>query len=143
LSAATATPALRTEARQFSRYLIGAEPSDALVARYCDANAILFAAPPSPRDRARLAFAAAHPWAIPLLDAALAVSDPTSLFRKKLLVMMAILETTPQFAARTAPRARGLAPTIARVGAAGVSTVLHVAAGLALSAALRGRRDAR
>jgi hypothetical protein len=135
---------LRTEAIRFSRYLIGADPTEELVARYCEANAILFVDPPSAADRALLEFAHAHPWSIPLFDASTGVSSG-SRFRKKLLVMMAILETTPRFVDRTSPRSVGFGHITLRVGATGVVMVAKLAAGLALSFVLarRARHDAR
>ena len=133
----TPTAALRTEAILFSRYLIGADPTEALVARYCEANAILFAEPPSAADRKVLAFAHAHPWSIALFDASTGLS-PGSRFRKKLLVMMAILETTPTFVERTSPVSVGFGTLVVRVGAAGAVTAVKLVAGLALTFAITG-----
>jgi hypothetical protein len=107
---------LRKEAEVFGRYLVGERPSAALVERY-----------------------RAAPWSVSLLDAAAGLTDGGSLLRKKLLVMTAIVETTPELVTKTEPRAVGL-PTIAlRVGVAGVRTVFEVAAGLALSAMVKRR----
>lgn len=44
-----------------------------------------------------LAFALRHPSAMPLLDAGLALRRPDSAFRRRLLIMAAILEAQPQF----------------------------------------------
>lgn len=134
---------LRCEAVAFSRYLVGAAPSDALVDRYVQANHVLFAAaPPAADDAALIAFARRHAWAIPLFDASMAVTKPGSLLRKKLLVMMAILETAPEFAARTSPRAVGVPRLVLGGAAAGATAALNFVGGLALAAAVRagGRR---
>jgi hypothetical protein len=133
---------LRTEAIAFSRYLVGSEPSSALIERYCQANAELFAGDVAPDDAALLDFARRHGWAIPMLDAAMAMTRPESLLRKKLLVMMAILETTPEHVARTEARSVGLPRLAWRLGTAGVTAAFNLAAGLALSVAIR-RRDGR
>jgi len=134
--------ALRTEAVLFSRYLIGADPPEELVARYAEANAILFGEAPSGFDRKLLAFACAHPWAIALFDASTGGS-PGSRFRRKLLVMMAILETTPRFADQTAQVSVGLGELAVRVGAAGALALCKLVAGLALSFAVTGSRSPR
>jgi hypothetical protein len=49
------------------------------------------------RDEKILSFAIRHPSFVPCLDAALAFSKHKSLLRKKILVMLAILETTPTY----------------------------------------------
>jgi hypothetical protein len=90
-----------------------------------------------------LDYALRHPWSIPMLDAGTALARGGSLFRKKLLVMMAILETTPEFVDRTEPRSLGLGRLAWRLGTSGLRTAFHLVAGLALSAALTGRRDER
>lgn len=128
---------LRTEATQFSRYLIGAEPTEELIARYCAASAILFTTPPSASDRKILAFARAHPWSIPLFDASTGAS-PGSRFRRKLLVMMAILETTPRFVEQTSPVSVGLGKLVVRVGQAGAVMAVSLVAGLVLTFAITG-----
>ena len=131
---------LRTEAIVFGRYLVDREPSEELVERYCRANETLFTGEVGDRDRAALEFARKHPWSVPMLDAAAGLSGQTPLFRKKLLVMTAIVETTPEFVERTEQRAVGLPRLALRVGFAGARTAFHAATGLALSAVLSRRR---
>ena len=127
---------LRDEAIRFGRYLIGEVPGEPLIERYCRANAELFAAP-TPEDQRLLALARRHPRTIAMLDAGTGLAAPHSLLRKKLLVMMAILETTPAYAARTEQRSVGLPELVVRVGVAGMRTALNVAGGLALVALAR------
>src|SRR5688500_17825741 len=95
---------LRTEAIVFGRYLVDETPSEELVERYRRANDELLAEPPSAADQSVIEFARANPWSIAMLDAGTALSGVAPVFRKKLLVMMAIVETTPAFAAKTEPR---------------------------------------
>lgn len=129
---------LRTEARVFGRYLVGEVPSDALVERYCAAN---HAIPAVQGDDEVVAYVRRHPWAVSLLDAAAGLTAGGSLLRKKLLVMTAILETTPELVAKTEPRAVGLPQLALRLGVAGVKTGIEAAAGLALAAVVkRGKR---
>jgi len=126
---------LRTEAIAFSRYLVGSEPSEELIARYCEANRELFA---GEEDRGVVEFARRHPWSIPLLDARFALGG-TSLLRKKLLVMMAILETTPRFVAQTEQQPLPLPRLALRLVSAGASVAVHVVGGFALSRILAWR----
>ncbi|HLL23485.1 MAG TPA: hypothetical protein VK427_15215 [Kofleriaceae bacterium] len=131
--------ALRIEAVIFGRYLTGQDPAPALVERYCQASHTLFAAAP---DEPALAFARQHPWAIPMLDAAAGIRGADSLLRKKLLVMTAIVETTPALIDKTEQRAVGLPALALRIGIAGARTAFHVATGLALDAFVRRRAQA-
>src|SRR4051812_29384504 len=107
---------LRTEAIVFGKYLVDHEPAETLVERYCQANEELFGDAPS--DPA-VDLARKHPWMVPMLDAAAGLRGGDSLLRKKLLVMMAILETTPEYVARTDQRAIGLPGLAWRLGIAG------------------------
>lgn len=129
---------LRTEAILFGTYLVDRAPSEELIERYCRANRELFADEASD-DHAVLAFARQHPWSVPMLDAAAGLTGQAPLLRKKLLVMTAILETTPAYVEQTEQRSVGLARLAWRLGAAGAKTAVHAATGLALIAALRRR----
>ncbi len=132
---------LRTEAILFGTYLVDGTPSEELIERYCRANRELFAdeADSSGSDHAVLAFARQHPWSVPMLDAAAGLTGQAPLLRKKLLVMTAILETTPAYVEQTEQRSVGLARLAWRLGTAGAKTAVHAATGLALIAALRRR----
>lgn len=127
---------LRAEARVFGRYLVGKLPSETLVERYRDANQAL---PAVQGDDPLVAYARSHPWAIPMLDAATGLTAATSLLRKKLLVMTAIIETTPEHVEKTEPRALRLPMLTARLGLAGVKTAVEAALGLALMAVVKRR----
>lgn len=130
----TATDALATEARVFARYLVGQEVPEALVTRYAAANRTIFTEPPDPRDAAVVAFARRHAWSVGPLDAASGVLRSGGPLRSKILVMAAILETTPEFADRFLPRSMGPFALMLRVGFAGLVAVLEAAAGVALYA---------
>lgn len=143
-----ATPAaddLRTEAIRFAWYLVRAEPSEALIERYVQANAALFLDPPTERDTAVLRFAHAYPWSLPLLDAGTAVGTGAPRLRRKLLVMMAILEATPELVDRTAPVESGTGPVelAFRIAKAGAVAAFELAAGAALAIVVGRRRDGR
>ncbi len=137
--AAEAEP-LREEALRFGRYLVGVAPSGELVERYARAHAHVLREPPTPADEAILAFVHAHPWSLPLLDAGTAFSRSAPLLRRKLLVMMAILEATPEHAERTLPAdGVGLPRLVLRLGLAGTAAALKLGAGAALAAAVARR----
>ena len=91
-----ASTALREEGVLLALYLLGGrEPPLAALERYESACATLFNAPHPPEDPAVLGFLRRHPWSLPFLDAAAALFHPHALLRKKLLLMLAILETMP------------------------------------------------
>ena len=126
---------LRTEAIVFGRYLVGEEPAEELVERYCRANEKLFPG----ADDAVVAFARQHPWSVAMLDAGAGIADAGSLLRKKLLVMTAIVETTPALVDKTEQRAVGLPTLAVKVGVAGARAAFHLVTGLALHAVVRRR----
>jgi hypothetical protein len=138
-----ATTELRSEAIRFSRYLVDCEPSEALIERYLLANTLLFQDRPTARDRTLLAFAHKHPWSIPLLDAGTALSRSAPRFRRKLLVMMAILETTPELIDHTAPIEHYIGPAqlALRLGRAGIVAALKLIAGVVLVHVVAKGRD--
>ena len=134
---------LRDEARRLAHYLIGVAPSEELVERYARAHAEVLR-PPTPADRAVLAFVRAHPWSLPLLDAGTALVRGAPLLRRKLLVMMAILEATPEHADRTLPvDGLGLPRLALRLGRAGATAAVKLGAGAALALAVTRRARGR
>lgn len=123
---------LRTEARALARYLLRLDPAPALVERYADACAVLFPDPPTRADDALLRFAVRHPRLIAPLDAAAAIVLPGALLRRRILVMAAILETTPEHAERFLPRARSPLALFLILLRTALAGALHVAVGLPL-----------
>ena len=137
--AAEPTP-LRDEAMRFGRYLVGTAPSEELAERYATAHAHVLREPPTPADEAILAFVHAHPWSLPLLDAGTALMRSAPRLRRKLLVMMAILEATPEHADATLPQDGVPLPRLVlRLGRAGAAAALKLGAGVALAAAVTAR----
>ena len=96
---------LKEECRIITAYLVGDRPTDELIQRYINAHTILLNENRSPRELAVAAFVRRHPWALPSLDAALAVLRPAALLRSKILLLIAILETVPQYADHFFPEA--------------------------------------
>jgi hypothetical protein len=130
---------LRTEAIAFGRYLVGSGPGEALIERYIEANETLLTGYGIAEDEAVLDFARRHPWSIAMLDAAAGLRGAPSLLRRKLLVMTAIVETTPENVDATEQRAVGLPVLVARVGVATARTAVNAGVGLVLAAWIKRR----
>jgi len=138
--AAAGDEVLETEARVFTRYLVGRVPPPELIARYVEASRTLFPAPGEPRDAALLGFVRRHPWSAHYLDAATALLRPAGLLRSKVLVMGAILEASPTFADEFLPRHAALPGLVMRVIGNGVAAVLAALLGAVLYAAVARSR---
>jgi hypothetical protein len=123
---------LAAEARLFARTLVGRTPSAALVERYADANRTLFPTPASDADEALVAFARRHPWSTSLLDAACGWLRPGARLREKILVMAAVLETTPEFADEFLPRTAPPAALVVRLAGLGLLAAARAAVGILL-----------
>lgn len=124
--------ALALEARRLAPGLVGGEPPPPVVARYVAAHRALIEAPRDPREIALAAFAVRHPWSARPLDAACGLIRPQALLRRKLRLLAAVLEATPDFAdaflpPAAPPRALSLRLLLFAAGAVG-----RAAAGLAL-----------
>lgn len=117
------------EARIFCRYMVGQEPSTKVIDLY--KVAISNAAQESDKDLQLLRFAVRHPHAISVLDSGLALKRPRALLRRRLYAMFAILEATPEYAAKYLPAKHGPLYIIVIAGI-GVRAVLRAIIGLLL-----------
>lgn len=97
-----ATHSLTLEAAVIGRYLIG-QPIDAVsVDRYV--RAIRGgAAPLDPDDGRLLERAIRHPWLLGFIDGAAALRRTQASLRRRVLLMFAILETSPRYCDRFLP----------------------------------------
>jgi hypothetical protein len=128
------------EARAFTRYLVGRTPPPEIVARYRAAHGELFAAAPAGTDASLVAFVRRHPWSVWFLDPAVGLLRPGSLLRNKILVMAAILETSPAFADEFLSRPMHPVALALRVIGLGTLAVVRAALGFVLyPAAARAR----
>jgi hypothetical protein len=130
---------LEAEARRIGRYLVGRDPGAELIARYVAASRRLFPEPHAPADAALVGFVRRYPWSLGMLDAATGLRRPAGALRGKILVMAAILETSPEFADEFLPRAVGPGALVGRVVLAGTKVVAKALAGLVLYAAVTRR----
>lgn len=121
---------LEKEAALFGRYLLKESPNKEAVKLYV--NAMRFnPGDASSRDTKLLAFAMRHPWAISLIDGGLVFTDGNSEFRRRLYVMVSVLETNVEYADTFLPKARSLWYVLV-VGFSGVRGALRALLGLML-----------
>jgi hypothetical protein len=117
------------EAKVFGRYLLGGiNPDSKSIDLYLKAAAMQKYDTASAREQKILHLALRRPWLIGLLDSALALSKSESLLRQKLLLMSAILETRPQYAALFLPKQRSFL-YLFYVGIVGVRAVVKAVTG--------------
>lgn len=123
---------LEAEAALFARHLIGASPAPEVAARYAEACRRVFPSPPGPGDAALLAFVRRHSWAAGPLDAACGLLRPASPLRGRLLLMLALLETSPAHATFFLEPPRSRAALLSHLAGRGLLAMLKLAAGLPL-----------
>jgi hypothetical protein len=124
--------AREAEARLFAGYLLGRTPGSDLIARYLEADRILLASGMTARDRGVIAFARRHPWSLPFLDAAAGLLRPDSFLRRRLLVMAAILEASPECADDFLPRRTTRSALAACLLGAGTLSLIKLVGGIPL-----------
>lgn len=89
--------ALERECRTFTRYLVGRDPSPYVVEKYCEAHATLPAFRGGLFDEQLTRVARWRPLAAFAADAYARFFAPRGALRKKLVLALAILETSPPF----------------------------------------------
>lgn len=90
------TKQLELEANLFGNYLIGKAPSQLAIDLYCQAMKKQAISLKEDEER-QLKFILNNPWSIGMVEGALALLKPQSTIRRKLLTMLAILETCPEY----------------------------------------------
>jgi hypothetical protein len=142
---------LGRECRVFSRYLVGGAPSDYVLSRYREGVRALGLERPGPGadpvEPALLRVGALHPALTRLADAYSRVRLPESLLRRRLVLLLAIQESTAASrGALTTEGPGGPGRSVLRLLPQGVATVLATAVSLPLFLVLRAvaaRRAAR
>ena len=125
---------IEAEARAFARYLARMAPPPGLGERYAGAVERLLPGAETPAEHALLVFARRHPWSVAYLDAAAALVARHGRLRARLLVMAALLETTPEGAAEFLPRERGLGALALALPTIALRALWHTLAGLVVYA---------
>jgi hypothetical protein len=124
---------LAGECGVFTRHLAGRPPTPYVVRRYADAHAVL--AGMDPRDghgRWLLRVARAGSAACRVADGWARLAAPQSALRKKLVVLLAILEVSPPFAAELDQPSGRRALEWARIAVSGITSLLALVIGLIL-----------
>ena len=112
---------IRREFRTFGRYLVGRDPGAYAMGYYerwhaAQGNGEAARAPAI--DRVLVAVARLHPWATRMADAYSARLCKASLLRRKLVLVLALVECSPEtYALVEEPRSSGRAAAFARIAA--------------------------
>jgi hypothetical protein len=130
----TVSSQLERECHVFTRLLAGEAATAGIIAKYREAHAVLEGCvPESAIDRRLTSVARGGAPLARVADAYARLFAPNTAFRRKLVLLLAILETSPPFHARidrTEPR--GPVTTIGRLALAGGMGVLAAMAGMLL-----------
>lgn len=88
---------LKNEAHMLGKYLIGREIDNQIVSLYSRAIQETNSQLMKTNEKRVWKLIQKWPWALGILDSGLAMMSSTSVIRKRILLMLAILETQPQF----------------------------------------------
>ncbi|HEX9757602.1 MAG TPA: hypothetical protein VGB26_07345 [Nitrospiria bacterium] len=88
-------PKLVVECRVITHYLVFDVPSSEIIQRYIHGHSFLLEGSHSEKDLALTDFVCRFSWSISYLDAWCGLFQPNSLLRKKILLMISILEASP------------------------------------------------
>lgn len=129
---------LERECRTFTRYLVGSDPTPYVIGTYCDAHTASSAFAGDRFDHRLTTAARLHPVVTFIADAYARFFAPRGGFRKKLILLLAILETCPPFHREMEQVADGqLVAQVIHVGARLVLFVPAVIVGALVFAPLR------
>lgn len=96
---------IELQAILFGKYYLKHEPNRRTIDMYTRALTSQYVTL-SDRDQIVLSFTLRHPWALPFMDAGLALTNPQAELRRRLFVMFAILEATPEYCNYFLPQRR-------------------------------------
>jgi hypothetical protein len=122
---------IESECEVFTKYLLGCSPVPYVVQKYTDAHQVAAVfSKGSPFDNLLVRVAGAHPTLTRLADSHARIFAPKGLLRKKLVLLLAILETSaPSYHLIDAVDGRGLIPLIFRLVFKGIAFVVSAVAG--------------
>ncbi len=132
---------LREEAIAIAKYLTGREPEEFIIDRYISGVHTKFSNMAETNDRAIESFIQKYPSALSCIDAASAILYPRRLLRKKILLMVAILETTPEYCGYFFPTRFSKSLFIFKTFAFLLKTSIQAFVGLILLAAVKLQRQ--
>jgi hypothetical protein len=120
------------EAEVLACYFLGSPPNREFIDRYCRAVELRPSGELGPGELRLWRAALSSRWRLRLVDAGLAMHDPYSPIRQRLLLMLAILEASPRYCDEFLPRSYG-AWGLLRVFGLGFRAVLTSVAGWAFT----------
>jgi hypothetical protein len=135
------TVELRKEAIFIATYLFKRHPKEDVINRYIAGVNIVLNQPLNLPDEKIQSFIRLHPKSLPYLDAASAILYPKRLLRNKILLMVAILETTPDYCDEffTTPFSKG--KFVLEIIFIAIKTSFQVGIGVCLSTMIRMKRQ--
>lgn len=128
--------ALDRECTAFTKYLIQRTPNAYVLGKYRDAHAtsiVIRNLPRSSFDIILLGLAALHPWALALVDSYSSVLFRSSAVRKKMVLLIAILEScSPSYIYFDKPESKGLPAFVLKMFWQGCIFAISLLLGIAL-----------
>jgi nucleoside-diphosphate-sugar epimerase len=131
---APAPAGLQRECRVFAAHLLGLPPSEYALRKYLDAHQVSGAFATGDRfDRFLVRLAARHRVLTKISDAYARVFAPASALRRKLVLLLAILETSPaSYRVIDEAAGRSKAALAARLAVSGIAAIISLVAGTIL-----------
>jgi len=123
---------LQKECLLITCYLVDEAPSQEIISRYIMGNSSLLSDPQLEEDLSILNFIRQFEWVLPFMDAACGILRPRSLLRKKILLMVAILEASPYYTNHFLPEVVSLSHFFFSMMRYGVQTGVKVVLGLCI-----------
>jgi len=129
--------ALEDEGRTFGTAILGVVPDDYVASQYARAHQHLALQPATAFDDTLLAFAALGPLSLRAADGYARFFAPTTALRRKLAVLVAILESTAPSDTAFAAQAEPASAVVVRLVFTGVGFALLLAVGIVALAPLQ------
>jgi hypothetical protein len=124
---------LERECRIFTRYIAGRDPTAYVIKKYSDAHAACETFAGDRFDDCLIGVARLHPACTLIADAYARLLAPHSAFRKKLILLLAILEVSPPFFRELdRPAKESIAPQAMKIGLRIVALIPAVIFGVLL-----------
>ena len=126
------------EANLFCQYIVGSLPSEKVVERY---ETILHSSPVtiSSEDTKIISFVHKHPRLLGAVDSYAALFMPHSEIRRRLYILFAVLESTPEYSEQFLPKDRGALYLFVIAGVS-IRTVFRVLLGVIIVNYIGARR---